>query len=71
MNIYGNVYNINLSSSHFYIESTAVQYFADNLYITYYYNSNNIWFSSSQLFAPTSVAINTSLQDLLNGTICK
>ena len=72
MNIYRNAHNfIKLSGSFFYIESTVVQYFKDNLYITYCYNSNNVWFSGSQLANPTSVTINTSVQDLLNGTICK
>ena len=69
MNIYRNVHNyVKTFRAYFYIESTAVQYFEDNLYITYCYNSNNVWFASSQLVAHTSVATNTSVQDLLDGT---
>ena len=69
MNIYRNVHNfVNSPRGYFYIESTVVQYFKDNLYITYCYNFNNVWFSLSQLGAPTPVTINTSVQDLLNGT---
>ena len=69
MNIYRNVHNfVNLPGGYFYIESPAVQYFKDNLYITYCYKSNNVWFSDSNLGDTTAVTINTSVQDLLNGT---
>ena len=73
MNILRNVCDTTKLSDGFirYIECKSPEYFSVGNYLTYDFYTNRVWFSTYNLINFTGVSNNTSIQDLINGTICK
>ena len=73
MNIYRNVYATAIApkKSYKYIECKLPTYFDIGRYLTYDSSTNRVWFSTYNLINFAGVSNNTSIQDLINGTICK